>query len=598
MASRAHNITQPDFAIFGLRWLIPLAVLVDGLGKSAAGDPEAFAPAAVAIIFGSAAYNLGVLMALNTAQWRLAIAMVTVTIDALLSIAIVALVGPSLVWVALLPIVVAGGRFGWLSGLILAGMLVFGAFGMTIIMQGNQSSTDTLLQLGMAAVLLPLTALASGVVSQSQLHSSAVGRSERLDRQLRAAREQIRVIYEMAATLSTSLNYSRVLDMVLEVSVHGLERLGVSSRISAAVLLFSPENGRMVLRVAAHRRITPADARAMVPGLEGAIGRALKQAEPVTTYNPHDDPELKYFAGFRESEAVLCVPMFWQGQVIGVVNVLADQEERAFTSENCELLIAFAGHAAIAVENARLLEAERRRREEAETLREVANAINSSLEMDRVLDLILEQLARVVSYDSASIMYVSDGALGIVAQRGFHSEEQQFARLDIDTLLHIREVFDSLQPVIIEDTTADPRWIPISGGEYIRCWMGIPLNVMGRVIGILNVDSVHPGYYTDADARSAVVFADQAAFAFEKVRLYTKAQQQAKEAETLRKAGATVVSTLRLDEAIDRILKQLELVVPYDSAYNFLWFRFPQIIILTISTNRNKIRFNLFNPIY
>lgn len=353
MASRAHNITQPDFAIFGLRWLIPLAVLVDGLGKSAAGDPEAFAPAAVAIIFGSAAYNLGVLMALNTGQWRLPIAMVTVTIDALLSIAIVALVGPSLVWVALLPIVVAGGRFGWLSGLILAGMLVFGAFGMTIIMQGNRSSTDTLLQLGMAAVLLPLTALASGVVSQSQLHSSAVGRSERLDRQLRAAREQIRVIYEMAATLSTSLNYSRVLDMALEVSVHGLERLGVSSRMSAAVLLFSPENGRMVLRVAAHRRITPADARAMVPGLEGAIGRALKQAEPVTTYNPHDDPELKYFAGFRESEAVLCVPMRAGFDSYGVM-VVGVQERRRFREDHIEMMQTIANQAIVSLQNASL----------------------------------------------------------------------------------------------------------------------------------------------------------------------------------------------------------------------------------------------------
>lgn len=354
MASRARNIAQPDFALFGLRWLIPLAVLVDGLGKSAAGDPEAFTPAALAIIFGSAAYNLGVLMALNTGQWRLAIAMVTVTIDTLLSIAIVALVGPSLVWVALLPIVVAGGRFGWLSGLILAGMLVFGAFGMTIVMQGGQSSADTLVQLGMAAVLLPLAALASGVVSQSQqLHSGAAGRSERLDRQLRAAREQIRVIYEMAATLSTSLNYSRVLDMVLEVSVHGLERLGVSSRISAAVLLFGPENGKMVLRVAAHRRITPADARATVPGLEGAIGRALKQAEPVTTYNPHDDPELKYFAGFRESEAVLCVPMRAGFDSYGVT-VVGVQERRRFRDDHIEMMQTIANQAIVSLQNASL----------------------------------------------------------------------------------------------------------------------------------------------------------------------------------------------------------------------------------------------------
>jgi signal transduction histidine kinase len=157
----------------------------------------------------------------------------------------------------------------------------------------------------------------------------------------------------MAATLSTSLNYARVLDMVLEVSVHGLERLGVSSRVSAAVLLFAQGNGRMVLRVAAHRRLTPADARATVPGLKGVIGRALAEADPAITYNPHDDPELKYFAGFRESEAVLCVPMRAGFDSYGVM-VVGVQERRRFRDDHIEMMQTIANQAIVSLQNASL----------------------------------------------------------------------------------------------------------------------------------------------------------------------------------------------------------------------------------------------------
>lgn len=304
------------------------------------------------IIFGAAAYNLLVLLVHNAGESQQNLEMVTIAIDAILAVAIVALIGPTLVWVALLPVVVAGVRFGWLPGLIVAGAFVFSASAALVVVRGGVLLGSDLVPLGLATLLLPVAALAGGVVTQARMQSGE-GDFELMDRRLRNAREQMKVVYEMAATLSTSLNYSRVLDMVMEVSVHGLERLGMGTQVAGAILLFTHENGGTKLRVAASRRLTPADNRVLAAGEEGILAEALNGAEPVVSYNPHDDPELKYFAGFRASEVVLCIPLRAGFESYGVL-LLGVAIRRRFRDDHIDLMQAIANQAIVSLQNASL----------------------------------------------------------------------------------------------------------------------------------------------------------------------------------------------------------------------------------------------------
>ena len=85
-------------------------------------------------------------------------------------------------------------------------------------------------------------------------------------------------------------------------------------------------------------------------------------------------------------------------RVIGVLSI--DKFEPDFyTEELAELATAFAAQAAIAIENARLLETERAAREQAETLRAAAESLGSTLGMSEVFDLILSELRKVVPYE-------------------------------------------------------------------------------------------------------------------------------------------------------------------------------------------------------
>jgi diguanylate cyclase (GGDEF)-like protein/PAS domain S-box-containing protein len=205
-------------------------------------------------------------------------------------------------------------------------------------------------------------------------------------------------------------------------------------------------------------------------------------------------------------------------------------------------------------------------REQAKILSEVAATLNSGLETGRVLQFILEQLEKVVEYDSASIMLINDESISMEAQRKFLPERQMVSQLNPKSMGHIREVMETRQPCIIANTRQDPRWIRTDETEDIHCWLGVPLIVHDQVIGLLNLNKGQVEFYQRHDAEIAEIFANHAAIAIEKAHLLEKARRGIQEAETLRQASTSVSGTLNLDEAIHRILEQLERVVPFDSA--------------------------------
>jgi len=162
----------------------------------------------------------------------------------------------------------------------------------------------------------------------------------------------------------------------------------------------------------------------------------------------------------------------------------------------------------------------------AETLLRVASTINI-LDKDRVLDLILEQLALVMDYDNASIMLLEGEMLNSVARQSIHVPEGQSMSIQVKQLAHVREVIEERRVVIISDTHDDKRWMRRAGSETIRSWLGIPLIFKGQIIGLLNLSNGVPGYYTERHIQVATAFAAHAATAIENARLYTQAQEDA-----------------------------------------------------------------------
>jgi diguanylate cyclase (GGDEF)-like protein len=303
---------------------------------------------------------------------------------------------------------------------------------------------------------------------------------------------------------------------------------------------------------------------------EGAAGRVAHLKEPlIINHYPTWKGHFRHASHSQVISALISVPMLWQGKVIGVINVAETGRKRRFTQEDVELLTLFASQSAILVESGRLLQAERKQREAAETLREVTSVLNSCLEREEVLKLILDQLARVVQYDSASVMLISGKKLEIVASRGFNIEDRR--SLAIGSLKHLQEVIRLRRPGIIADTTLDPRWIELPQRSTIRNWLGIPLIFQDQVIGILNLDKDQAGYYQESDLVLAMAFANQAATAIENARMFEAEHQRASLIESLLKISETVGSTLDFNQIFDQIVVAAKRLLPVDRVAIFLW---------------------------
>jgi diguanylate cyclase (GGDEF)-like protein/PAS domain S-box-containing protein len=281
-----------------------------------------------------------------------------------------------------------------------------------------------------------------------------------------------------------------------------------------------------------------------------------------------DVQESKYvsprIAIYFPTKSLIALPLIAGEQKYGALMIAFNQVHR-FTEREIGLCEQAARQVALAISKAWSLDIARRSAQEAENLRQASSALSSSLELQKVLVIILVHLEQVVNYDSACIFLLENGSLRAVAGRGFQDQNDVIGKkYPIDILTSENQ--DTNRPVILEDAQKDDRFQRWGGTSYVRGWMGVPLRAGGRKIGYLTLDSRKVDAFDANAANLAQAFANQAAIAIENSQLFESAKQRAREAETLRQAGAIVASTLDQDTAIQLILEQLERVVPYDSA--------------------------------
>ncbi len=220
------------------------------------------------------------------------------------------------------------------------------------------------------------------------------------------------------------------------------------------------------------------------------------------------------------------------GEVIGFIN-LDSESEGFFTPEHAERLQGFATQAAVAIRNAQLYEAEQNRRRIAETLQQATAVLNTSLELEEVLNLILEQLSSVIDYDSAAIQRLDTGSNTLVinaCQYFDHPERVIGLRFPIEPKFPNMRVVRERKPLAIADVTVDYPHFQSEANSFesghIRSWLGVPLTARDKTIGIITLDrtTVHP--FTEEDIGIVTAFANQAAVAIENAELYDSLEGQ------------------------------------------------------------------------
>jgi signal transduction histidine kinase len=252
-------------------------------------------------------------------------------------------------------------------------------------------------------------------------------------------------------------------------------------------------------------------------GIVAATGQPLVVRDPISDSRLSPD----HREGYRRLgvRAFLGVPVKSGEQLTGVLGIRTSRED-GFSADDVQLATAFASHAAIAIENARLFSQEQEREAYLAALLEINKKVGTLGPTDVLLTAIAREAARLLDVDNAGFRLLEGDELVVAGLAGTASETMTRPRLKLGESLSGR-VFADGHTLITDIATAhdllpEHREADLRLG-YIQVLV-VPLRVGERITGVLNIRARRR--FTRRDQDIAEAFADQAAIALENSRLY------------------------------------------------------------------------------
>ena len=264
---------------------------------------------------------------------------------------------------------------------------------------------------------------------------------------------------------------------------------------------------------------------------------------------------------------LLRMAMQAQQRTLAIVELTVIASNNPFPEDVRILAETLLEHAGIALAEIESIEEERLLRRQAETLRDVAQILNSPNQLETVLNAILSELKQVVAFDSASIMLLHDDIIRIEAAQGAAQAEEyvnyEFVLVE-NKVIH--PCIYNHQRVYIPDVLSNPDWLTEEGLGDIRSWIGAPLIIRGESIGVLTVDGFSPNQFNENDLQFVEAFASHSATAIQNARLLTETTEALQREQQLNDIVLTISQNLDTPTLLETIARQATELINGDIA--------------------------------
>jgi signal transduction histidine kinase len=330
---------------------------------------------------------------------------------------------------------------------------------------------------------------------------------------------QLSTLNEITRQLTSTLEQEPLLRNILENAVN------ILNCEAGTLFLMDEQTGDLIFRVTAG----PVASNLLgqrLPAGTGIVGRAVQLRAPVIE-NDGQRSVARYDGSDKQtgfvSRSLLAVPMQIKDRVLGVIEVINRRDGLPFVEDDQNLLTAFAGQAAVAMENARLLaltdQALAERVEELSIMGRIVRELNASLEVDRAMHITLEWAMRQANAEAGLIGMLEESELRIMVQQGYEEilAEQSTSRIPLE-LPAISAVIQSGQSSQVSLVSNGAKGILPSAHTQII----IPIRREAQVIGLILLEST-------SDSQGNLPFlnrlSDNAAIAISNAQLYDAVQR-------------------------------------------------------------------------
>ncbi len=313
---------------------------------------------------------------------------------------------------------------------------------------------------------------------------------------------------QIGEEISSSLDLDKVLARVAAL----VQRLMDSDTLG--VLLLDPQTQTLFCRFTSG---FPAGAETWrIPVGQGIAGAAAATRQPVRVADLREDP--RRLPGLDSARSELAVPLIFRNELIGVLDVHSDQPGH-FTLQQEEILLLLASRLSVAIENARLFERAQAQAETLLLLNEVGREASAILDVEVLLRRSAELVKRVIDYQIMSILLYDSATNHFLQRMAVKYGQSVQGKLRVaPTEGIIGAAASSRMPVCVPDVTCDPRYIMVN--PETRSELAIPMIHKGNVIGILDLESPQPNYFTSDHIQTLSILAAHLAVSLENARLY------------------------------------------------------------------------------
>jgi sigma-B regulation protein RsbU (phosphoserine phosphatase) len=216
-------------------------------------------------------------------------------------------------------------------------------------------------------------------------------------------------------------------------------------------------------------------------------------------------------------------------------------------------------------------------------LLEVADAVNTTLDLNTSLRRVAEVVRKVIDYQIFAILLLSERTqeLSMRFQVGYPRELAERIRVKVGEGV-TGLAAQRRETVLVPDVSKEPNYVGLV--PEVRSELAVPLIVKNRLIGVLNIEAVQPNYFTDDHKRLLTLIASRMAVGIENARLYTRTTRQARTLQLLNEIARELTSILNLDELLKHIAELLARLIDYQMF---------SILLLDASGEKLQHRFSL-----
>jgi sigma-B regulation protein RsbU (phosphoserine phosphatase) len=195
-------------------------------------------------------------------------------------------------------------------------------------------------------------------------------------------------------------------------------------------------------------------------------------------------------------------------------------------------------------------------------LLEVADVVNTTLDLDTTLRRVAELVRKVIDYEIFGILLLNEKTqeLYFRFQVGYAREIAERMRIKVgEGVTGIAA--QRREAILVDDVSTDPRYI--SAVPNVRSELAVPLIIKNRLIGVIDIESPQPNHFTEEHKRLLTLIASRMAVGIENARLYTRTTRQARTLVLLNEIARELTSILNVDELLKRIAELLSRLIDY-----------------------------------